>query len=576
MNKPLRVTGACVMGLAVGAGCTKLPQDPPAFDALAFQLEERTNAEQAEVGEMRELPKEFRSPYLDRARQAEVDPADYPPPTTGPSGYPDNVVRLPLQELIHRAVLHNRDIRVAGYQPAIEQTRVVESEARFDPVFFSGIEFRRTEELTANQQIFGTDPFEQEQDTYTLATGIRQDFGTGGRAEVRYETSRNRFRGDSNFEPNPYYENELVLEITQPLLRNFGSEVNRARIEVDRNNQHISLLELRATVEEIVFNIEMTYWQLVQAQRNVEILERLLARTEDTADIVSRRQRQDASAVETSQTVSSIQRRRAALIRAKAQVRDLSDQLKRLINDPSMPVSSGVLILPATDAIQAPFSFDFDEALATALENRLELAQQQLRVDSADIVERVAKNNLLPQLNLVGQISVQGFDDSWGGAFENQADLDQISYGVGLQLEIPIGNRAARAIYTRSRLQRLQAIEQYQNLVSQIALDLKTAQREVQTAWDEMVASREATLAAAEALRLTQERRRLGEPLTPTFVQLELNLQLELAQAEQAEQQAITAYNVAIARFERAKGTLLRYNNVLLAEEQLATVRPER
>src|SRR5690606_34424694 len=193
----------------------------------------------------------------------------------------------------------------------------------------------------------------------------------------------------------------------------------------------------------------------------------------------------------------------------------------------------------------------------------------------SDIVERVAKNNLLPQLNLVGQISVQGFDDSFGGAFENQADFDQVGYAIGVQLEIPIGNRAARAIYTRSRLQRLQALEQYQNLVSQVALDLKVAQREVTTTWDEMVATRESSLAASEALRLTQERRRLGEPLTPTFVQLELHLQAELAQAEQTEPQAIAAYNVAIVRFERAKGTLLRYNNVLLAEDQLATVRPQ-
>src|SRR5690606_22456005 len=147
-----------------------------------------------------------------------------------------------------------------------------------------------------------------------------------------------------------------------------------------------------------------------------------------------------------------------------------------------------------------PFTFDFDEALATALENRPELAQQQIRVDSAGIVERVAKNNLLPQLNLVGQIAVQGFDDDFGGAVDHQSDFDQVGYAVGLQLEIPIGNRAARAIYTRSRLQRLQAIEQYQSAVAQVALDLKISQREVQTAWDEMVATRESRLAANEAL----------------------------------------------------------------------------
>jgi outer membrane protein len=212
----------------------------------------------------------------------------------------------------------------------------------------------------------------------------------------------------------------------------------------------------------------------------------------------------------------------------------------------------------------------------TAMDHRAELAQQQLRVASASTVLKVAKNNLLPQLNFVGRVGLQSADSTLDETLEQQADANHWNYRLGLQLEIPIGNRAARAIYERSRLQRQQAIEQYANVVAQVSEDVKTALRNVQTAWDETVATHQATFAATDALRAIQQQQENNEPLTPNFVQLKLDRQAELAQAEQAESSAIATYNTAIAQLEQAKGTLLRYNNVLLAQDRMPTVKPYR
>lgn len=572
MSKQVKLIGSYALALAV-AGCTQ--QAPPDFDPLAAQFNERQRATEVQGLEMRPLSDKLNSPYFDReAVRNEQVMNRYPPPTTGPSGLVEGEVRMPLRELIQRAVLNSRDIRVAGFEPAIEQTRVIESEAAFDPVFFATAQYQRTDEVQPNSlgSIFGGGGLvENERDSFIVGTGIRQQLPTGGRVQASYNTGINDIRGDSgrDFSPNPYYENELVLEITQPLLRNFGTEINRARIAVDRNNQRISLLELRQTVEETIFNIEQTYWQLVQAQSDVEILEQLVNDNQSMAQHLALRRDQDATEVEVAQAVSSLEQRRSLLVRAKARVRDLSDQLKRLVNDPDLPVSSAVVIVPETPAVQTPLRFEYDEALAAALENRAELAQQLIRLDSARIVEQVARNNELPSLNLAGTIAAQGMDGDWGGAFSEQAEFRQLGWGVGLQFEIPIGNRAAKAITQRSRLQRQQAIEQYKSLIEQVALDLKTAQREIETAWHEMDATTQARLAAARSLELLRIRRVEGqEPLTPSFVQTELNEQANHAQARQAEAQAIANYNIAIARFERAKGTLLRYNNIILSEQE--------
>jgi HAE1 family hydrophobic/amphiphilic exporter-1 len=98
---------------------------------------------------------------------------------------------------------------------------------------------------------------------------------------------------------------------------------------------------------------------------------------------------------------------------------------------------------------------------------------------------------------------------------------------------------------------------------------VKTALREVNTTYDEIVATRQARFAAADALLAIQQREEGGEALTPTFVQLKLDFQERLASAADAEVQAISNYNIAIAALEKAKGTLLRYNNVIMEEEKL-------
>ena len=51
---------------------------------------------------------------------------------------------------------------------------------------------------------------------------------------------------------------------------------------------------------------------------------------------------------------------------------------------------------------------------------------------------------------------------------------------------------------------------------------------------------------------------------SPEFLQLILDSQARLAQAEQGLTQAIVNYNLAIMRLEQAKGTLLEFNRISL------------
>jgi outer membrane protein len=572
MSKLLGRTRCILLAVAM-AGCRQYDVKIAPFNPRMAQQQERLAAKDAPLQPLRPLPTTLQSPFPDEPGEATTAPTQPSvPPATGPAiGINEAVVRMPLRELVHRAATNSLDVKVAAYTPAIDETRVLEAEARFDPVLFTNIQYSLDRILAPTPENPGISPglgvtsFR----TYTGQLGVRQDLESGGRVELRYEprhTRRSAF--DQPGAVNPFWTSELALQITQPLLRDFGTDVNRARIVINRNNQRISLLDFRDALEKNISDLERAYWQLVQAEGEVRIFEELLQRTLRTGEILHQRMRigQDVGRVQMSQANSSIEQRRTALIRARARVRDLSDQIKRLVNDPELPVTSNILILTADAPLEEQIRFNLEDQINTAMENRFELGQQQMRARNAAVAASVAKNNLLPQLNLVGQVSTQGLDSSLDGAIRDQG-TDHLDYTIGLQLEIPIGNRAARAIWKRAQLQRLQAIDQYRALVEEVSFNVKIAAREVETTWETIVGTRHARFTAADALAAVEEREQNNsEQLTPEFVNRKLDLQAQLAETQRAEATAMSDYQIAISNLERSKGTLLRYNNIIMEE----------
>lgn len=567
MAKRNAVLASAVVAVLSGIyGCTP---EPPPFDPQNLQQYERQASRGTAPAVMAPLSTKLDTSYMPERSGVLTAPTTLP--TTGAALGEEPTLHLTLQEIVQRAVNNNMDIRVAGYDPAINSDRVVEAQAAFDPTFFTNGSYEHSNRLNGGVQssVFAPVAFESDVDTYKAATGIKQDLQTGGQVQAQYATSRTK-NTPAVSQLNPFWDNELSLQLTQPLLRNFGTETNTARITIARNDQRISVLDFRGKVEDTLFKIEEAYWQMVSAIRGVEIQEELLRQTVEMAELLAKRGAQDVTRVQTSQANLAVQQRRSQLIRQKTQVRDLSDKLKQLMNDPTLPVSSATLILPASVPLQTPIHFDLKEMIDSAMEHRFELAQQALRIDTESVRSRVAKNNELPKLDAQGAIITQGLDKNFAGAQDSQDQYNHLDYTVGLQFEVPIGNRAARAIYQRTLLGRLAAISQYRLIIDQVSLDVKVAYRNVQTTWDEMIANRQARLAARDTLDALILREQQSEPLTPTFVQLKLDTQSRLADAARLEYEAISNYNLAVAQLERAKGTLLVYDNVMMEEDQAA------
>ncbi len=569
---PVAIAASVIAGFALLMGGCGMEEEKP-FDPAAIQKLYRSRIPENMNRPLKPLPTELDKTYL--SKREGKDPASKPSvlPTTQESIGP--AVRMGLRDLIQLAAINSLDVKIAGYQPAIDENRVIEAWAKFDPTLFAGITASSQWVLQPSPQMpTVTSGSNLRFDTLQIQGGIKQTLLSGAQVQLGY-TYTKTYRIPSAGVFNPSYESDLVLQITQPLLQNFGTAVNRARIDVARNTQKVSLLDFRLALEKNLSEIEEAYWQLVQGDRDLSIQERLYADTVKTSEMLQGRAGQDVTRVQLGQANAALRAREASLIQARTRVRTLSNAIKRRVNDPALPLTSGVTILPSDSPFATPIQFDLIEQLETALQNRAELAQQRIRIDSAKIIKGAAKNNLMPSLNLVLSMGTQGADGRWQGAMERSADVSFPQYSVGLQLEIPLGNREARAIWRRTQLQELQAIDQYRVLIEQVTQDVKDAHDSLVDGWERIRLNRQSVLAAREALEALQQERQVGQaPFTPDFINRLLQQQEVLANAEREETRATADYNVAISQLERAKGTILKYDNVMMAEDPLTVPGP--
>ena len=239
------------------------------------------------------------------------------------------------------------------------------------------------------------------------------------------------------------------------------------------------------------------------------------------------------------------------------------------MSDPTYPVQSNLVLRPGDSGVDEFLRFNFDDQLETALENRLELGQQQVRIESAEIAVDVARNGLLPQLNLTLEGTVDGLNRGFGGAFNNEGQFNHDGFTSGLQFVLPLGNRAARSIWERALLQRLQAIASYGALIQTVTLDVHQAARRIESTYDQLQTARTAVLTYQKLIDSVQKQIKSGDTgLTDSVIFDLLQFQQQLANAEQREHQASNDYNFALANLEKVKGTILRYDNVLMEQLQ--------
>jgi outer membrane protein TolC len=468
-------------------------------------------------------------------------------------------VRLTLSECVQRAIENNYTIRIEAHNPAISQTQVVEAEAAFDVQFFLDSSWANLDRAIEPGTVPGTS------DTRSVQGGFRQLLPSGAQTSIALgeQRSKNDIPQGSIKNWNPTYATNMIAQIRQPLLKGFGLDVNRAQINLRRVEYQISYEQFVQKVRDTLLDVETAYWTLAQARRTVTILAESVSQNYITWQNMKERLGHDATQVEVANAESRYQSRYVSLLEAVKGVRDAEDRLKNLLNDPALKLSDELEIIPTEIPTVAPTVLDQFAEVRTALERRSEIRQAQQRIEGTRINTAVTKNAILPQLDVSFQYEVQGLGKTGDNSYDNLASNRFISYTLGASFSYSFGERAARAAHRRARLQESQAVVQLNQVTDAVVEEVNLNVRQLMVRYEQLPPALTSVEAAVRNLRSLQAR---TQRIDPNYLETELSAVEQLSNSRRTLLQVVTDYNTGVVQLEKAKGTLLDYNNVVVTD----------
>ena len=502
------------------------------------------------------------------------------------------------------ALLANPDALQTIYNPAIQEsapgymngllTGPEAALAAFDATFSSSL-FWESFENPINVNPIEAQVLElalvNVQDLVTFQSQIQKTNIAGGTSTLSTTTSY-----DANNNPRVLYRNsyrtDIKGEFRQPLLQGMGAEYNRiagpfsnlagigtrmfdgvliARIQTDR-----AITEFEAGVRNLVADVENTYWELYYAYRNLEARKVGLTsslRTWQTVQAITR-----AGSIGGGKEREALAREqyfsfRGQTEQAKSDVFAAENRLRFLMG---IAATDGRLIRPSDDPTMAKVTFDWSDILRESLARNVELRKQQWRIKQRELEVIAAKNHLLPRLDMVGSYRWLGFghdllgDSQSGTAYPSAWNVlfggDFAESQLGVEMAMNIGFRAelaavrnAQLLLTRSKAVLKEQELELSHLLADSVRQLARHYRLIETNFNRRVA-------AQAQVDTFQAKIDVGFGRNIEQLDLLLEAQRRLAEAEAEYYRSLVDYNRAIIQIQFHKGSLLEDNSVFLAE----------
>jgi len=445
----------------------------------------------------------------------------------------------------------------------------------FDPALVGQLNWTHQ---TAPQTNFGSyDTAALVTNTTTANAGIQQGFFTGAQASVNFNNNHQSLNAlNSGFDP--YTGSSLGLTVTQPLLRGFGGSLNRRFIRIAGDEQKITSLLFRQQLIATVYGVIRLYTDFVALYEDEKVkLETLRLAQKLLDDTKAQVEEGTLAQVEMTRANAQVFSTQQDLINARGLREEQEAILKNVLTrrgneDPEV---QGARVIP-TDQLTLPEKDEIrpmQDLIADALANRPDLDQARLQIDISHISLAGARSLTQPEVDLVGVMQnnglagpaspfvanpYPGFIGGYGSTLDQVFTRKYPTYGIGVQVTLPIHNRVAEADLARDEIQVKQSEIRLRQLQNQARLEVEDALIAMRRARSSYEAAEQARKLQQESLEAEQAKFDVGAS-TAFFV---IQYESLLAQARSTEVAAKSSYVKARAALQRATGSILDENHI--------------
>jgi outer membrane protein len=512
----------------------------------AIELSELTDAPPT-TGPINAIPS-----TLPSSTPGAILPTTVPTQPTAGSTRPTPEVKLTIEDVRRLAMENNLDLRVQVLNPEISRTSITEEEARYEAVLGANIQYATFDQATTSR----LDTAQGK--NLSINPTLDIPLITGGTISLGAPMNRSETNNEFSL-LNPSYSTDASASISQPLLRGGGADVGYHPIRIAKYDYQSTQARTKLEVMRVLAEADRVYWRLYAARRDLELRQ---AEYELARQQLERARRQAAAGkvadIEIIRAESGLADRLEAILTANNTLRDRQRDLKRTVNSPDLPVGGSALIVPDSKPLTVYYRIDADRLVDAALAGRMEMLELELQIarDTANV--RIARNSALPLVTLDYNYNINGIGSSWASSYRVTTDKDFEDHRIGLRIEIPIGNEAAKSRLRRAILSRLQTLATREQRALTIRQEVLQAADAIASSWQRILASRQRVALAQRTLDVETRQFNLGLR-TSTDV---LDAQTRLADAQSSEISAVTEYQISQIDLAFATGTLLGAANV--------------
>ncbi len=441
-----------------------------------------------------------------------------------------------LPEAVARAVARNPDFARSRLSVTEAEAQMTAARAAFEPTFRGSGSWDESQ-TRGFFQGFG---FSQDSSSWSASAGVSGALPTGTTWSLgssagwnRSSTTSDMFQGKQRQE---YYSSGLTLGVSQNLLEGLWPSYNLRGVRTARQGVERAQTSLGQAREQLVVWVAAAWhgWFLA-LQREAIATETLLAAEATERAVRVRADEGHGTELEVGQAAVASLQARSDLLQAQADTRAAADDLLVLLGEePGAEIRPEGQVLP--DAVLlSPLEIWEEQVLAA----NPELALARADREAARLAARDARHARLPTLSADASASLGAQTaDGLAGAVEGLGgDQAFPAYGVGLDLSVPLGNRAARAEVQRTDAAFEAATQAVEGLERSLRAEVQARYRAVLTARQALaIADDSRTLSARNA---TLEEARFLEGTRTLDRLLEARLDAERA-ALTAEQTRVT------------------------------------
>ena len=455
---------------------------------------------------------------------------------------------------------NNLGLQVSLLAPEIAAEELRAEQAKFQATFTLSVDQQRT----VRPQYFGkSGSVDLTTKSLRIIPGLTVPLRTGGSVNLDWSMSTIENAGGDPGSDSKFALIQPKISLEQPLLRNAGFDYNEASIVLAAANAGAQRGVAQLAVISQLVAAETGYWNLYLAWRTLEInvelykasrllLDEARVKVEHHSGSIANVYNFEVALAESVDRVLEAERGLRLAVR----------RLKVLMQDPDLSLDGSVALQPSTEPRMIAYEFNPHQLVAFALDNRADLLQLEYTLIQRAIDVMVKDNQVLPEFDLRGSWTFNGFDArgrSLGPAYSDLfSGSEPGGWTAGVSASVPIGNKIARSNYRASLLRRLQAIADVRNREIAVTSEVLDAIDTTETRWQQVVTTlfqEQAAQRFFEAYRTLFNRGQIPSSNLTQALQARSSSQVQAARSA-------AEYQVSLVQLAHSAGCLLGHAGV--------------